>query len=485
MYFSINKAIFQTWNLIFTCYNNNMSQGWFNTSNKILKKLTISKILVLSFIFVIFIGTFLLSLPISNKQLNVSILDHLFSATSATCVTGLITVVIDHQYTFFGKFIILLLIQIGGLGLMTFISVALLFINKKLNFGQRRLLTESLNKDNIRGVSGYIIDVVKYSFFFEIIGCLLIALVLVPEYGFVSGMYKSIFLSISAFCNAGIDVLGAHSLLNFQTNVLLNLTVAFLIIAGGLGYAVWFDLRNRLNILKHVKKYLEHNTRFLKISSKLILIITLYLILFGMIFIFIFEYNNTLKDLNLFDKILVAFFNSVTLRTAGFSSVDYGLLLRPTKLIMMFLMFIGGSPGGTAGGIKTTTFWLLFLLLYTKLKNKNEMLVYNRNISNNNFNKAFTIFGFYIVVVFLASLILFTSEHQFESIDILFEIISALATVGLNTVTTADFSVIGKCVIIVLMFIGRLGPITIAYSLKTNIKTEAKIKHPEIDIVVG
>lgn len=453
---------------------------------KLFRKLSVPKLLVLSFIAVIFLGSILLFLPfMHNEGITINYLDSLFIATSATCVTGLVTVVVNDTFNFFGKIIILLLIQIGGLGLMTFISVALLFIKGKLDFKERLLLKDSLNKENFRNIGSYIKNIVKYSFLIELIGSIFLMFVFIPKYGLFEGIFNSFFLSVSAFCNAGIDVIGASSLIPLQTNFIVNFTIMLLIIMGGLGYAVWFDISNNLGILIKTKTELTNFYRNLKIHTKLVVILTLFLIFFGALFIFIFEYNNALLEYNILDKIQISLFNSVSLRTAGFATFDYSILLNPTKLIMILFMLIGGSPGGTAGGIKTTTFFLLIMVIYSEFKDSKETIIYHRQINKENYLKAFTVLNFYTVAIFAALIILGFSDSNLLFIDLFFEIASAIATVGLSVGITSSLSVIGKIIIILLMFIGRLGPITIAYSIKVKKQNELKIKHPLVDINVG
>lgn len=453
---------------------------------KLFRKLSVPKLLVLSFIAVIFLGSILLFLPfMHNEGITINYLDSLFIATSATCVTGLVTVVVNDTFNFFGKIIILLLIQIGGLGLMTFISVALLFIKGKLDFKERLLLKDSLNKENFRNIGSYIKNIVKYSFLIELIGSIFLMFVFIPKYGLFEGIFNSFFLSVSAFCNAGIDVIGASSLIPLQTNFIVNFTIMLLIIMGGLGYAVWFDISNNLGILIKTKTELTNFYRNLKIHTKLVVILTLFLIFFGALFIFIFEYNNALLEYNILDKIQISLFNSVSLRTAGFATFDYSILLNPTKLIMILFMLIGGSPGGTAGGIKTTTFFLLIMVIYSEFKDSKETIIYHRQINKENYLKAFTVLNFYTVAIFAALIILGFTDSNLLFIDLFFEIASAIATVGLSVGITSSLSVIGKIIIILLMFIGRLGPITIAYSIKVKKQNELKIKHPLVDINVG
>ncbi len=451
---------------------------------KYLYKLSPSKLLVLSFFSVIAVGTFLLSLPITNQKEVLPFIDNLFTATSSTCVTGLITTIPAIQYNFLGQLIILIMIQIGGLGLMTFISVFMLFVRARLDFKQRIMLKDSFNKDNLQDIPSYITMIIKYTFFFEIIGFIILSFIFVPEYG-ISGYFKALFVAISAFCNAGIDILGASSLQIYRNNLVVNLTVAFLIISGGLGFACWFDLKNNLKLFtksKFIFKKFVHN---LRVNTKLVLIITASLLLIGTIIIFIFEYNNSLKEFNFFEKIIASFFTSTTLRTAGFSTIDFSILLSPTKIIMMIFMLIGGSPGGSAGGIKTTTFFLLLLIIISEIKNKGEMTVFNKHIHKRNFIKAYTIISFYIVVIFNSIIIVSFTDPQIKVIDSLFEIVSAISTVGLSIVSSQNFSLIGKIIIIICMFIGRVGPITIAYSLHKSKRKDNGLRYPATEIIVG
>ena len=450
----------------------------------IFSKYKVTTILVASFAFLILSGSLLLSLPIANKIPGVPYIDHLFTATTSTCVTGLVTVVVGNQYTLFGHIVIMFLIQLGGLGLMTTISVLLLLMHNRLEFKERLLLKDALNMLDFNDLSSYIKLIFKFTFAFEGIGALLLSLVMIPDHGVIAGIGYSIFLSISAFCNAGIDCFpGAFSLMPYQNDPIVVLTIATLIVFGGIGFAVWFDLKAKLGLLIRFKKGLSNIRARLRIVTRIVLRITFGLIVVGTVLILIAEYNNSLAGLSFPSKVMNAFFSSVTLRTAGFFTVDFTILHRFTKIIMIIWMFIGGSPGGTAGGIKTTTFFLLVLMMITQVKKRDYMFAFKRRIKLRNFANAFAIFGFYVFALIIAMLILVCIE-PFDSLDILFECVSAIGTVGLTTGITSSLSFIGKVVIILLMFIGRVGPITVAYTFNKD-KGTSNIKYPATEISVG
>ncbi len=442
-------------------------------------------ILISSFAFLILAGSILLTLPFANNGEGVSYIDHLFTATSATCVTGLVTVTVSEQYNLFGQFIILMLIQFGGLGLMTFISILLLLMHNRLEFKERMLLKDALNLLDFNDLTSYIRGIFKFTLSFELAGALILAWVFIPEYGIGQGIWHSVFLAVSAFCNAGIDCFGSLSILEYQSNPVVVLTIALLIIVGGLGFAVWFDLKAKLGLMIGFKRKLHSYHSKLRVYSRIVIGMTAFLIIIGTLLILVAEYNGALADLNFFEKILNAFFSSVTLRTAGFFTIDFTNLHRFTEIIMITLMFIGGSPGGTAGGIKTTTFFLLSLMVVSQIKKRQEIQIFKRRINISSFMSAFSVATMYFAVLFVALLILVCTE-PFDTLGIIFEAVSAIGTVGLTTGITSALSIVGKIVIIALMFIGRVGPITIAYTLsKKNKKTNVSIKYPTTEILVG
>ncbi len=446
--------------------------------------------IVLSFAGVILTGGILLSLPISNQSTApiVPFLDHLFTSTSAVCVTGLTTIVVATQYTLFGHLVILFLMQIGGLGLMTMIAAFVIYLGSKMTLSDRLSILEATNRAGFHDFKKFILNIVKYTFIFEFVGFLIMLIQLVPEYGLWDGMFKSLFTAVSAFCNAGLDIFGSTSMIEYVSNPIMSLTVAALIVMGGLGFGVWFDLsRASKSIIKNrldTRNILQH----LKIHTKLAVIMTILLIVSGLLLIFGFEYTNpnSLASLDFGTKIMSSLFQSVTLRTAGFATLNIGLLRPATQMIMIVYMFIGGSPGGTAGGIKTTTFAILILMIFAELRSQKNIIVFGRTIERELFRKAFIIFFILLSTLFIGILLLSLIE-PFESLAIVFEATSAIATVGLSMGITASLSEFGKMIIIALMYLGRIGPLTLLLSIgdhKKHIKTN-DMTYPSANILIG
>lgn len=440
---------------------------------------------------VIFIGSILLSMPFSNNPgASHSYLDHLFTATSATCVTGLVTHVPCFQYSLIGQIIIIVLIQIGGLGFLTFMSLMYVLIKKRLSFTNKLVMQEALNTDSLKDLTHYIKRVIHYTAFFEIIGAICLLFVFIPQFGWLKGIYYSLFHSISAFCNAGFDLLGDSSLCHYVGNVWINLVISSLIIAGGLGFIVWIDLTT---VWKHYKKVFKR-FRFKKfilslaLHTRIVLIVSFVLIIVGMLGIFVLEFNNTktIGNLPLEQKILASYFQSVTLRTAGFASIDMASLTTATKFLMSGIMFIGGSPAGTAGGIKTVTFAIMILYIRSLRKGENQIHVMNRTISDQIVKRSLTIalMSFFIAIAGLFLLCVFENK---DFIDLTFEVFSAFATVGLTAGVTPLLSSMGKIVIIILMYIGRIGPITMVliFAKKYNLKKGKDINYVEERVLIG
>lgn len=451
----------------------------------IFSKFKAPTILVMSFAFLILTGAILLCFPFANAREPMGFVDNLFTATTSTCVTGLTVTSIGDQYNTIGHIIILLLIQFGGLGLMTFISIVLVYLHNNLEFKERTLLKDALNKLDYDDIRSYIKDIFKFTAIIEIIGALLLATQLIPMLGVVEGAWNALFLSVSAFCCAGIDIFsGTTSLIPYNDNPVIILTIAVLIISGGLGFAVWIDWKRKLGNFIALKRKLTLYAYKFRYNTRLVVHMTITILLFGTIFVFISEYNGALKDMSFLEKLMNAFFNTVTLRTAGFSSFDYSIINRATKMIMIIIMFIGGSPGGTAGGIKTTTFFLLMYALYCQLSQRRYINFFGRHIKKTNFMSAYAIFMMYLLVVMVTLMIMMVIE-PYESIDILFEIISAIGTVGLTIGITPDLTVISKLLIILMMFVGRVGPITIAYAIRKKAKRDSNVRYPVVDVIVG
>lgn len=454
----------------------------FNGSRNKLSSNRQSAILLLSFLFVIVFGTILLSLPISQVN-HIKLIDLLFTSVSSTCVTGLITISPLNDLTIFGQIVVLIMIQIGGLGLMSFVLLAIKRSRTKLDYNERKFLKDSLNKYDNENINGYLISIFIYTFVTEFVSFLILATQFYD--GSAYSLFQSLFIAISAFCNAGIDNVSTMSLLPYQSNVVINLVVTSEVILGGIGFIVWDDIK------ENIKEWYENKYSFrtffnkLKIHTRIVLIVNFILIISAMALVFAFEYGNALSGLSLKDKLFGAYFSSVTLRTAGFFTIDFSKLTKASRIIMCVYMLIGGSPGGTAGGFKTTTIFLLVYAVKDVLSNNNNMHIFNRHIHKANYIKASTIIFLYLSFIFVGMIVLCSFENL-DSLDLLFEACSAIGTVGLTTGITTSLSAIGKIVIMLLMFIGRIGPITLILSLRNKEdKNGLNIKYPSEEIIVG
>lgn len=449
------------------------------------KKLTLSttQIILLSFLVTILIGSALLSLPISSADGKaVPYLDALFTATTSTCVTGLVTLPTVSTWSIFGQVIILILIQIGGLGIITIMSGLMILLNKKMGISDRLLIQDAFNLNTMAGLVKFVKNVFFGTLIIEGIGAILYMLVFIPQFG-ARGIWISVFNSISAFCNAGIDIIAENSLCDYATNPLINIVTSVLIILGGLGYVVWWD------VIRVIKKSSPKNRkifRYLTLHSKIAITVTLGLIFVGGLLILIFEYSNpqTIGEMNLFDKIQVSFFQSVTTRTAGYASVPQENLTDASSLVSLILMVIGGSPVGTAGGIKTVTIAVLICSAFATIKNKNNASLFGRRISEDSVKKAVS-----VVVMFLSicatSTILLLSTNNVSFLDGIYETVSATATVGLSRNLTSNLNVFGKLIIIVTMYLGRVGPISLAVALGSKNESQNLINEPTEEISIG
>ena len=450
------------------------------------KKLSISTthVIMMSFLTVILVGSFLLWLPISHKNgASVSYLDSLFMSTTSTCVTGLVTLVTSETWSVFGQIIILLLIQIGGLGVITIFAGVLVFLHKKIRLKDSQLIQDSFNINDNAGVRGFVKKVIIGSLTIELIGAILYLFVFVPDFG-AKGIWISIFTAISAFCNAGIDIIGNVSLIDYATNPLVNFTTSLLIILGGLGFIVWWDL---IRVAKLFKTRGLKCFKSLTLHSKLVLLITLILIFVGGLGVFIFEYNNplTIANYGLFDKIQISLFQSITTRTAGFASIPQENLTNTSSIICLLLMLIGGSPVGTAGGIKTVTFVVLIISAISTIKNKNDNVIFNRTLPKEAPKKALAILSMFLLIVIVSTFLLSIAVKDRSLLDILYETVSASATVGLSRNLTPYLNGFGKIIIIVTMYLGRVGPISLAVAFNVERKIENIVKCPTEDIRIG
>lgn len=460
------------------------------------KKLHPTQVLVVGFLIVILVASLLLTLPISSSQGQFTYFeDALFTATSAVCVTGLVVVNTAAHWSLFGKIVILICIQIGGLGFMSLVSMIFVALGKKITLKNRLVMQEALNFNTTAGVVRFTKMVVQGTLLVEGIGALLLSIVFIPEYGLKTGIWYSIFHAISAFCNAGFDLIGDSSLTPYVGNGLVNFVVMLLVIVGGLGFSVWLDTYKAIEYkIRAPKNYSWKQTiNKLCLHTKLVLVITGVLLAIGFIFIFVLEYTNkdTLGMLSLKEKIYASLFQSVSPRTAGFNTIDLSKLTDTSKMLTIFLMFIGGSPAGTAGGIKTVTFGVLALCAMSTIKGNHQPVVFRRRIPFNIVARALTIVMISGTVIIISVGCLSLTEN-FSFMEILYESVSAFATVGTTLGITSSLSFIGKIFIIILMFIGRLGPITITVALmvrqraKENSKDgKGNIQYPEEKVMVG
>lgn len=435
------------------------------------------KIAALGFGAIILLGTVLLMLPISVKSGSISFIDALFTSTSATCVTGLIIYDTFQKFTLFGQLVILCLIQVGGLGFITILSVFVRIVKKRMGLREKMLVKESVSSVNYGDVK----SISKMAFAFtvacEVVGAAILSTRFIPSMGFKNGLYTSVFLSVSAFCNAGFDVMGRlepkSSLMTLNDDPIVILTISALVIIGGIGFLVWDDVKE--NKLKF-KMYRLH--------SKLVLSTTSILLFGGTILFLLFEYSNTLEGMNFGDKLLNAFFASVTPRTAGFNTLDVASMSAPSKALTVFFMLVGGSSGSTAGGIKTTTLAVLVLCAVSTVKNKNSVEVFNKRFDDTAVKKAVSIAVMNIAQIFAATFIICAIQSEFSFSSVLIETTSAMGTVGMSAGITPELSLIPKLIIISMMFIGRLTTLVFALSFVSP-RAQSAAQKPKERILVG
>ncbi len=445
--------------------------------------LSTTQIILLSFLATILIGSLLLALPVSSADGNaVSYIDALFTATTSTCVTGLVTLPTFSTWSIFGQIVILLLIQIGGLGIITIMSGFMLMINRKMSIGDRLLVQDAFNLNTMSGLANFVKKILLGTLVVESVGAVLYMLVFVRDFG-LRGIWISFFTSVSAFCNAGIDIIGETSLCDYATNPIINVTTSVLIVLGGIGYIVWWDV---LWVMKNRTSKNKRVFRHLTLHSKIAIVTTVLLIFGGGLLIFAFEYNNpaTIGELSLFDKIQVSLFQSVTTRTAGFASVPQETLTGASTVTSVIMMFVGGSPVGTAGGVKTVTVVVLLCSAVATIKNKRTASIFNRTISDGSIRKAVAVVTTFVVIL-LVSTVLLAASTDAPTIDVLYETVSATATVGLSRNLTGSLNAIGKIIIIVTMYFGRIGPISLAVALGSRKETQNVISEPAEDISIG
>ncbi len=429
------------------------------------------QLLVAVFAFFIMVGMALLKLPISTTE-PITWLEALFTTTSAMTVTGLAVVDTGSVYTVFGQIVVMCLIQLGGLGIMSFAVLIVMMLGKKIGFKERLLLQQSLNQTSVGGV----IMLVRYLFIFSLlvegIGMTFLATQWVPRYGWSEGLFYSLFHSVSAFNNAGFG-LWPDNMMRFVGNPVITFTLSFLFIIGGVGFTVLVDAWKSRTFKK------------LSLHSKIMILGTLLINVVATIVIFVLEYNNpgTLGPLSLGDKGLASYFQAVTPRTAGFNTLDYGEMESPTLFFTVLLMFIGAGSASTGGGIKLTTFLMILLAVGAFLRDKKEVKIFRRSIDQSVILKSLAISTLSVLLVVGSLFILTISEKGADFLTLLFEVVSAFGTVGLSMNFSPELSIVGKWIIIFVMFAGKMGPLTLAYSLSRPGKE--KIRYPKEDILTG
>ncbi|MCI6034177.1 TrkH family potassium uptake protein [Fusobacterium varium] len=439
------------------------------------KKLSPSRKLILGFLFAILLGTFILMMPFSLKEgEKLSFLSSLFTIVSAVCVTGLTVVDVSKVFSPAGDLVIIFFIQLGGLGVMTFSSILFLVMGKRMTFYERELLKEERNADSSGEISSFIKKLLLTVFIIESIGAIILTWEFAKEMPINKAVFYGIFHSISAFCNAGFSLF-SNNLEAYKANPIINLTIGYLITLGGIGFAVI------TSVIMVIRRGID---RF-NLTSKVAIIISMILTFGGMILFFILEYSNsaTLGDLNFIQKILASYFQSVTLRTAGFNTIPLGELRNSTIFMCCILMFIGASPGSTGGGIKTTTFGVILFYVIGIVKKKENVEIFNRRLDWEIMNRALAILVLAITYVSIVIMLMLIAEN-FSPEEIVFEVISAFGTVGLTLGITPDLSTFSKLLLIFTMFVGRLGPMTFALAIGET-KKKALSKYPKENILVG
>ena len=444
------------------------------------RKLNATRLVAGSFALIILTGALLLALPAASRSgESVGLFDSFFTATSATCVTGLVTVDTDLTWSPFGQAVILVLIQLGGLGFMTVVSIASLMLHRRIGLSERLLMVSTLNLNNLNGVVRVVRRALVGTAVLEGAGTLLLAVRMVPRYGLAQGLWHAVFHAVSAFCNAGFDLQGGDSgafssLAAFQDDGLVLLVTAGLVIAGGLGFFVWDDILT--------------NRRWKKLSlyTKIALGITGLLVLGGTLFFFAAERGNgaTLGSMTTGEKWLNAFFQSVTLRTAGFNVIDQGAMTDNSLVMSCLLMLVGGCSGSTAGGLKTVTVWVLFMLLFTGLRGREEIVFRGRTLPIQRAMNAVTLF-FMVALLMLAGTMALSFIDGVNYLSAVFETASALGTVGLTTGLTPQLSQLSQGVLIFLMYTGRVGVLTCSLAFLNRSGDGPDIQYPKFDVMIG
>lgn len=434
-----------------------------------------AQILALGFAGLILIGTILLMMPMASKSgRGLDFVNALFTATSAVCITGLVVVDTANNFTLFGQLVILILVQIGGLGIMTTATLVFLILGKKITLKERLIMQESLNQFNLSGLVRLTKHIILFTIIIETIGAILLSFRFSLDYGIKKGIYYGIFHSISAFNNAGFDLIGNYkSLTQYVEDPIVNLVIMGLVVIGGLGFSVIDDVITTRNFHR------------LSLHSKVVLTTTGILLCVGFVLFYILEFTNpkTLGALTPSAKVLAAAFQSVTSRSSGFVTLNIKNMTTASIYLTLLFMFIGASPGSTGGGIKTTTFTVIIMIIHTIFTGKEDVEIYERRISTDTVFKAVAI-AVMSMILLITSLFVLTMTESLSFLEILFEAVSAVATCGLSLGATVKLTKIGKILIMITMFTGRFGPLSLMLVLAGR-KKKVSLKYPEERILLG
>lgn len=442
------------------------------------KKISSIRVIALGYMIMILIGTLLLMLPISSQNgQSAPFNEALFTATSASCVTGLIVRDTATEWTLFGQAVIITLIQIGGLGFMTIATWFSMLLKRRMGLKERELMVMSINNDNIGSIKGLTKTIICGTAIIEGTGALLLATRFIPQFGLAKGIWYSVFHAISAFCNAGFDLMGIQapyaSLVNYSDDIIVNFTVCALITLGGLGFLVWDEI--------HRKKF---KFKYYSLHTKLVLVVSAILTFGGAILFFIFERDFTNAESGALESVLTSLFSSVTARTAGFNTVDTAALSPASKMLTVFLMFIGGSPGSTAGGMKTTTLAVIAISTFNGIRRRQSKGIFGRRLEKDAIHQASSVAFTNISLALLGIMLVCAIQPSFDISDIIFEVASAIGTVGMTTGITRDLALASRFIIAFLMYCGRVGSVSFALALMEK-KAAPPIKNPREKITIG
>ena len=451
------------------------------------KELTPTQIIVLSFLLIVIFGGLLLTLPCFNKE-PLKLIDGFFLAASGVSGAGLTPIVPADQFNFWGQLLLLIIIQIGGLGFMTFVTIFFVALKKKITLKERIIIGTSYGSNSLKGLVKLTKRVLKYTAIFEFAGAAIIAIKTIPVFGLGEGIWQAIFLSISAFCNAGFDVIGSESIKMFASDVLVNVTLMISILLGGIGFFVWNEIREKIEYKIKNRNSIRKMISSFSVNTKTILVMTVILVVGGTLGFLLLEYNNelTIGNMTFGDKLLVSMFQSVSSRNAGYSTVNIANAKAPTRIILIILMFIGGATGSTAGGIKIITTAVIFVTMFNVMCGKKRINLFKREISNDTIKQAFAITLFAVTLLTTAIIVMSIANPEISTFNLLFETVSGFSTCGFSVGITGTYSSLAKIVMIILMYIGRVSTVTMAMAIveEKNRKTEIAV-YPQEEIMIG